>query len=101
MGEEDNWTRLLKAGVGAALLAKDRISEELEGVLEDMDLGELKREEIRESFLERTEEERGNLVEKVDDLLQERLEKMDFVRREEFEQLEGELEDLKKNLEND
>lgn len=101
MSEEENWTKLLKAGVGAALLAKDRISEELEGVLEDMDLGELKREEIRETFLERTEEERDNLVEKVDDLLQERLEKMDFVRHEEFEKLEGELEELKKNIEDE
>lgn len=99
--ENDNWTKLLKAGIGAALLAKDRISEEIDNVLEGQGVGKEKREELKERLVRRTEEEQDSLIDKIDDLLQERLEKSGFVRKKEFEDLEERIKKIEEQLKGD
>lgn len=98
---EPRWAELLKAGVGAFLITKDKVMEELDKILEEKGVGEQEKKDIKSKLMERATEERGKMEKTVREALEGQIEKAGFVRREELEKLEKRLADLEDNIQDE
>lgn len=93
------WEDLLNAALGAVLLTKDKIVSEVDKILEKQDIGAETKEDIKSKLIQRAEQERKDVTKTLQEALEKKITEAGFVRKKDVEELEGQLEQLERRVE--
>ena len=94
---EDFIRKIINTSMGAALLAKDKIKEFIDELVNNGKLTEEEGRRFMDDLRQETNEKRQNMEHEVKGIVERMLEKMDIASRSELKKLEKRIEDLERD----
>lgn len=94
---EDFIRKIINSSMGAALLAKDKIKEFIEELVNNGKLTEEEGRRFMDDLKKETNEKRDNMEQEVKGIVERMLERMDIASRTELKKLEKRISDLERD----
>jgi len=91
--------KTMLTGIGAAILTKEKIEELAQELVDRGKLSEQEGEKIVREMIDKTEESKKDLQNQIDQLIEAALARMQLVRASDIENLQGEINSLRKEIE--